>query len=51
MHIIADEGHGDEGTEMVAEHALGADARKNVFDCTIETSRLFHDLWMLYELA
>jgi len=49
MHIIADEEHGDEGIEMVSEYALSADARKNVFDCTIETSRLFHDMWNLYQ--
>ena len=51
MHIIADEEHGDEGIEMVSEYALTADARKHVFDCTVETSRLFHDMWMLYERA
>jgi pyrroloquinoline-quinone synthase len=49
MHIMADEEHGDEGIELVSEYALTADARKHVFDCTVETSRLFHDLWMLYE--
>ena len=26
-------------------------ARKAVFDGTVETSRLFHDLWMIYEQA
>lgn len=51
MHIIADEEHGDEGIEMVSKYALTADARKHVFDCTAETSRLFHDMWMLYEQA
>lgn len=51
MHIIADEEHGDEGIEMVSNYALTAEARKNVFDCTVETSRLFHDMWMLYEQA
>lgn len=51
MHIIADEEHGDEGIEMVSKYALTADARKNVFDHTIETSRLFHDMWNLYEKA
>lgn len=51
MHIIADQEHGDEGIEMVEEYALTAEARKNVFDCTVETSRLFHDMWMLYERA
>jgi pyrroloquinoline-quinone synthase len=51
MHIIADQGHGDEGIEMVSDYALTADARKQVFDCTIETSRLFYDMWNLYEGA
>jgi len=51
MHIIADEEHGDEGIQMVSDYALTADARKHVFDCTVETSRLFHDMWMLYERA
>lgn len=49
MHILADAEHGDEGIEMVSEYALTAEARKNVFDCTVETSRMFHDLWMLYD--
>ena len=51
MHIVADEAHGDEGIQMVSDYALSADARKHVFDCTVETSRLFHDMWMLYERA
>jgi pyrroloquinoline-quinone synthase len=51
MHIIADQDHGDEGVEMVSAYALTAEARKDVFDCTVETSRLFHDMWMLYNQA
>ncbi|MGI9623943.1 MAG: TenA family transcriptional regulator [Acidimicrobiales bacterium] len=51
MHIIADEEHGDEGIEMVSNYALTAEARKDVFDCTVETSRLFHDMWNLYAKA
>ena len=51
MHIIADEEHGDEGIEMVSDYAVSAEARKNVFDCTVETSRLFHDLWSIYQQA
>ena len=51
MHVVADEQHGDEGIQLVSEYALSPDARKAVFDCTIETSRLFHDLWMVYEQA
>lgn len=49
MHITADEEHGDEGIQLVSKYALTAVGRKNVFDCTIETSRLFHDMWMLYK--
>ena len=51
MHVVADEQHGDEGIQLVSEYALSPDARKAVFDCTIETSRLFHDMWMVYEQA
>jgi pyrroloquinoline-quinone synthase len=51
MHIIADEEHGDEGIELVSEYALTPQARRQVFDCTVETSRLFHDLWNLYTEA
>ena len=51
MHIIADEDHGDEGIELVSEYALTGADRKKVLDCTIETSRLFHDLWMVYTKA
>lgn len=51
MHIIADEEHGSEGIEIVSDYAISAEARKNVFDCTVETSRMFHDLWMLYRQA
>lgn len=51
MHIIADEGHGDEGIEIVSDYALTGDARKAVFDCTIETSRLFYDAWDVYTQA
>ena len=51
MHILADEEHGDEGIELVSRYALTPEARKNVFDCTVETSRLFYDMWMLYQRA
>ena len=51
MHILADEEHGDEGIELVSTYALTGEARKQVFDCTVETSRLFHDLWNLYQRA
>lgn len=51
MHIIADEEHGDEGIDLVSRYALTAEARKNVFHCTVETSRMFYDVWNLYQLA
>jgi len=51
MHIMADEEHGDEGIELVSAYALTAEARKQVFDGTVETSRLFHDMWNLYQRA
>ena len=47
MHILADQDHGDEGIEVVSNYA-DHNERKAVFDCTIETSRLFYDLWNLY---
>tara|TARA_A100001388_G_scaffold277531_1_gene269258 strand:+ start:254 stop:1039 length:786 start_codon:yes stop_codon:yes gene_type:complete len=50
MHILADQDHGDEGIEMVSNYAITGEQRKAVFDCTIETSRLFYDLWDLYRL-
>ena len=51
MHIVADQEHGDEGIEMVSNYAVTGEARKQVFDCTTETSRLFHDMWNLYQAA
>lgn len=51
MHIIADEEHGDEGIEIVSEWVTDAEGRRHVYDCTIETGRLFHDLWMVYSQA
>jgi pyrroloquinoline-quinone synthase len=47
IHIIADEEHGDEGIELVEKYALTAEDRKHVFDCTLETVRLYHELWQL----
>ena len=45
MHILADQEHGDEGIEMVEAYALTPEDRKLVFDCTIETSDRYYDLW------
>jgi pyrroloquinoline-quinone synthase len=49
MHIMADQDHGDEGIELVSDWAISGESRKAVFDCTVETSRLFYDMWDLYE--
>lgn len=51
MHIMADEEHGDEGIELVSAYATEPAQRKAVFDCTLETGKLFHDLWSLYQTA
>jgi len=51
MHIPADTQHGDEGIEIVSKYATSAEARKHVFDCTMETSRLFYELWDTYRQA
>jgi hypothetical protein len=51
MHILADEEHGDEGIEIVSEYVTDPVGRKQVFDCTVETGRMFFDLWNVYKLA
>lgn len=51
MHILADAEHGDEGIEIVSEYATDAAGRKQVFDCTVETGKMFFDLWNVYKLA
>lgn len=51
MHILADEEHGDEGIEIVSEYVTDPIGRKQVFDCTVETGRMFYDLWNVYKLA
>jgi len=48
MHILADAEHGDEGIEIVSEYVTDPIGRKQVFDCTVETGRLFFDLWNVY---
>jgi pyrroloquinoline-quinone synthase len=48
IHVIADEEHGDEGIEIVAKYATTPEGRMQVFDCTLETTRLYSDLWGLY---
>ncbi len=47
-HIIADAEHGDEGIEIVSEYARTAAQRDAVYHCTLETGRLFYDMWNLY---
>jgi pyrroloquinoline-quinone synthase len=49
VHIIADEEHGDEGIEIVENYAKTPEDRKVVFDCTMETTRLYRDMWNLYK--
>ena len=49
VHIIADEEHGDEGIEIVENYAKTPEDRKVVFDCTMETARLYRDMWNLYK--
>lgn len=44
-HIIADAEHGDEGIELVSAYATEPHERDAVYHCTIETGRLFYDLW------
>ncbi len=51
MHITADEEHGDEGIELVSAYATTPEGRKHVYDCTLDTGRLFHEMWMLYRDA
>lgn len=51
IHILADEEHGDEGIELVEKYARTAEDRKYVFDCTLETARLYYDMWALYKAA
>lgn len=48
MHITTDIEHGDEGTEMVAKYAVTPQARKQVYDATIETSVLYFGLWNMF---
>jgi pyrroloquinoline-quinone synthase len=49
IHIVADEEHGDEGIELVEKYAKTPEDRKHVFDCTLETARLYYDMWALYK--
>jgi pyrroloquinoline-quinone synthase len=51
MHVTADAEHGDEGIELVSEYATDPEKRKDVYDCTLETGRLFYDLWNIYQTA
>lgn len=49
MHIIADAEHGDEGIEIVSDYVLEPIDRRQVFDCTVETGRLFSGLWDVFK--
>lgn len=48
MHILADSEHGDEGIEIVSRHVVDPAARRYVFDGTVETARLYYDLWNVF---
>ncbi len=48
MHILADQEHGDEGIELVSDYAVTPEARRRVFECTIETSERYYDLWNVF---
>lgn len=49
MHILADQEHGDEGIELVSEYAITGEARRLVYQCTVETSERFFDLWNVFQ--
>ncbi len=49
MHILADQEHGDEGIELVSEYALTGEARRFVYECTIETSERYFELWNIFQ--
>lgn len=48
LHVAADEAHGDEAIDLVSQYAVTPEARKQVYDGTLETGRLFYDMWNLY---
>jgi pyrroloquinoline-quinone synthase len=48
MHITADQEHGDESIDFVSKYAVTPEARKQVYDATIETSRMMFDLWNVF---
>ena len=50
MHILADAEHGDEGIELVSAYATEPEQRDAVYHCTIETGRLFYDMWNICRL-
>jgi pyrroloquinoline-quinone synthase len=49
MHILADQEHGDEGIEIVSDYATTPEARRYVYDCTVETSERYFDLWNIFQ--
>jgi len=49
MHILADQEHGDEGIEIVSEYATTPEARRYVYECTVETSERYFDLWNIFQ--
>ena len=51
MHIMADQEHGDEGIELVSSYAITPEARRQVFQCTLETVERYFDLWNVFAQA
>jgi pyrroloquinoline-quinone synthase len=49
MHILADQEHGDEGIEIVSDYATTPEARRFVFECTVETSERYFELWNIFQ--
>ena len=45
------QGHLHEGIEIVTDYVHDPVGRKQNFDCTIESGRLFYDLWNVYSDA
>lgn len=48
LHVVADVAHGNEAIELISQWATTPEARKQVYDGTVETGRLFYDMWNLY---
>jgi pyrroloquinoline-quinone synthase len=51
LHVAADVAHGNEAIDLISQWAITPEARKQVYDGTIETGRLFYEMWNLYKQA